>query len=284
MVALIWADGTVCATYSYDAWGKILSATTTGASAVANLAEINPLRYRGYYYDTETGFYYLQSRYYDPAVCRFINADSYVSTDTGFIGNNMFAYCNNNPISRDDEDGELGLSVLLGGVVGAAMDYGLQVFDNFCNGKTGLEAFSDVNWGSVAGSAFSGALSAIPGLGTVAAAAWNAVGSAVIEEGVNSIIGKCNGTYSWSWSNLAENTLFNAASEIISLRAPTQRMPQYIRDIKAEAVEKGIKGTRKLTRYLIRKQYVTAAKNAFWGSVYPGTIKRGIKCLSITCY
>ena len=75
MVALIWADGTVCATYSYDAWGKILSATTTGASAVANLAEINPLRYRGYYYDTETGFYYVSSRYYDPAIGRWINAD-----------------------------------------------------------------------------------------------------------------------------------------------------------------------------------------------------------------
>ena len=63
------------------------------------------MRYRGYYYDTETGFYYLQSRYYDPEICRFINADSYTSTGVGYLGYNMFAYCNNNPISTSDSDG-----------------------------------------------------------------------------------------------------------------------------------------------------------------------------------
>ena len=83
------------ATYEYDAWGNILSSS-------GKLAEINPLRYRGYYYDNETGFYYLQSRYYDPANRRFINADSYQSTGQGFVGTNMFAYCNNNtPIYSD---------------------------------------------------------------------------------------------------------------------------------------------------------------------------------------
>ena len=83
------------ATYEYDAWGNILSSS-------GKLAEINPLRYRGYYYDSETGFYYLQSRYYDPANRRFISADSYQSTGQGFVGTNMFAYCNNNtPIYSD---------------------------------------------------------------------------------------------------------------------------------------------------------------------------------------
>ena len=83
------------ATYEYDAWGNILSSS-------GRLAEINPLRYRGYYYDNETGFYYLQSRYYDPANRRFISADSYQSTGQGFVGTNMFAYCNNNtPIYSD---------------------------------------------------------------------------------------------------------------------------------------------------------------------------------------
>ena len=83
------------ATYEYDAWGNIVSSS-------GRLAEINPLRYRGYYYDSETGFYYLQSRYYDPANRRFISADSYQSTGQGFVGTNMFAYCNNNtPIYSD---------------------------------------------------------------------------------------------------------------------------------------------------------------------------------------
>ena len=88
------------AAYEYDAWGNIVSSS-------GRLAEINPLRYRGYYYDNETGFYYLQSRYYDPANRRFINADTYSSTDPGdAIGCNMFAYCGNNPVMRNDYSGD----------------------------------------------------------------------------------------------------------------------------------------------------------------------------------
>ena len=97
VVKLIQANGHVVAQYTYDAWGNV--------SSSGRLAEINPLRYRGYYYDSETGFYYLQSRYYDPVNRRFINADSYASTGQGFIGTNMFAYCNNSPILFVDHDG-----------------------------------------------------------------------------------------------------------------------------------------------------------------------------------
>ena len=87
------------ATYEYDAWGNIVSSS-------GRLAEINPLRYRGYYYDNETGFYYLQSRYYDPANRRFINADCYTSTNnSNEIACNMFTYCYNNPITYHDSCG-----------------------------------------------------------------------------------------------------------------------------------------------------------------------------------
>lgn len=92
---------TSCATvasYTYDAWGKENSRS-------GSMANINPIRYRGYYYDTETGFYYLQSRYYDPMLGRFINSDSYASTGQGFLGCNMFAYCNNNPVNGLDPSG-----------------------------------------------------------------------------------------------------------------------------------------------------------------------------------
>ena len=95
---LVDANGIQVAAYDYDPYGKIITAT-------GDFAEINPLRYRGYYYDSETSFYYLQSRYYDPEICRFINADSYTSTGQGLLGNNMFAYCNNNPICRVDING-----------------------------------------------------------------------------------------------------------------------------------------------------------------------------------
>lgn len=98
VVKLVTSSGSAVATYEYDAWGNILSKSGT-------MADKNPLLYRGYYYDAETGFYYLQSRYYDPANRRFINADSYASTGQGFIGTNMFAYCNNNPVMYADDDG-----------------------------------------------------------------------------------------------------------------------------------------------------------------------------------
>ena len=86
-------------TYTYDAWGKILSVTGTAANTIGRY---NPLRYRGYYYDNETGFYYLNSRYYDPNVGRFLNADGYINANGDLIGFNMFAYCGNNPVNASD--------------------------------------------------------------------------------------------------------------------------------------------------------------------------------------
>ena len=86
--------------YTYNAWGELTYSS-------GSMAEINPLRYRGYYYDTETGFYYLQSRYYDPVTHRFINADSIASTGQGFAGTNMFAYCNNSPVMYSDHTGHI---------------------------------------------------------------------------------------------------------------------------------------------------------------------------------
>ena len=81
---------------------------------LASLAELNPLRYRGYVYDQETGFYYLQSRYYDPVTARFVNTDMYVSTGQRIVGNNMFAYCNNAPVSSFDHTGKATVTISYG--------------------------------------------------------------------------------------------------------------------------------------------------------------------------
>ena len=86
--------GALVGEYTYDAWGNILTATN---NAVTNA---NPFRYRGYYYDTETSMYYLNSRYYDPEICRFISPDNpanlLTESSTSF-GANLYQYAYNNP-------------------------------------------------------------------------------------------------------------------------------------------------------------------------------------------
>ena len=102
MVAILDAAGNTVVQYSYDAWGNLLS---TNSNVEDHPVAYNPLRYRGYVYDSETELYYLQSRYYDPELGRFLNADALVSTGQGLLGNNMFAYCGNNPSNYSDPSG-----------------------------------------------------------------------------------------------------------------------------------------------------------------------------------
>ena len=96
VVRIVNANGATRGVYRYDAWGNLLYITDS------DFMRLNPLRYCGYVYDNETELYYCQSRYYDPATGRFINADAFTSTGQGILGNNMFAYCRNNPVSRKD--------------------------------------------------------------------------------------------------------------------------------------------------------------------------------------
>ena len=99
--------------YEYDAWGNLISITdfqgndltNNTTSTLGKLAHLNPFRYRGYFYDTETGFYFLQSRYYDPQTGRFLNADGQLNTSLGLDGANLYSYCMNNPTNMVDYDG-----------------------------------------------------------------------------------------------------------------------------------------------------------------------------------
>ena len=103
VVAVYNTSGTKLVSYKYDAWGKVT--TTYHNSGSTTGARYNPFRYRGYYYDEDTGFYYLNSRYYDPSVGRFLNADVFINSSDNFAGFNMFAYCSNNPIMSYDPMG-----------------------------------------------------------------------------------------------------------------------------------------------------------------------------------
>ena len=104
VTGMVNASGTRVVTYTYDAWGNPLA--TTGSLATT-LGAQNPLRYRGYVYDTETGLYYLQSRYYNPGWGRFINVDSQLNCSMDIGGCNAFAYCLNNPVNMADIDGHV---------------------------------------------------------------------------------------------------------------------------------------------------------------------------------
>ena len=110
IIGIYDTNGNKIVTYVYDAWGNMVWYSTTSTS----VWYYNPFRYRGYYWDSETGFYYLQSRYYDPVTGRFLNADSHVNANGDLIGYNMYAYCSNNPVMCVDPSGEGGVLVLLG--------------------------------------------------------------------------------------------------------------------------------------------------------------------------
>ena len=106
--------------YKYDSWANhaVLDANGADIASATHIGNLNPFRYRGYYYDTETGLYYLKSRYYDPEVGRFITIDdtSYLDPDT-INGLNLYAYCGNNPVMRIDENGNAWWHWLLGGLL-----------------------------------------------------------------------------------------------------------------------------------------------------------------------
>jgi len=101
--------GELTAKYTYDAWGKLISITDASGAALGtnSFAYHISVRYRGYIYDNETGLYYLQSRYYDPEVCRFINCDDvhYIGTSESEVSYNPFAYCENDAVNNVDPSG-----------------------------------------------------------------------------------------------------------------------------------------------------------------------------------
>ena len=128
VVGILDSNGVQVVGYSYDAWGRPLK--TTGSKA-STLGYYNPLRYRGYVYDWETELYYVSSRYYNPEIGRWINADVFVSTGQGILGYNMFAYCLNSPVNREDLLGNISVTAL------GLRDYGLDPRDNGMGGGGG---------------------------------------------------------------------------------------------------------------------------------------------------
>ena len=184
VVTILDSSSTAVVNYSYDAWGNVLAISGTLADTVGVL---NPFRYRGYVYDHETGLYYLQSRYYNPEWGRFLNADAYVTTGQGLLGNNMFVYCGNNPVIRVDASGEFFFTVL-GAVIGAISG----AVDSLIMGGTAEDIAKGALAGGVSG-AISGAGVDI-GVAVTAATGGTGVGAGLAIAGVMGAIGSAVGT------------------------------------------------------------------------------------------
>ena len=119
IIGIVDKNAHTVARYSYDAWG---ACTVVADTSECSVAAVNPFRYRGYYFDVDTSLYYLQSRYYDPVVGRFVNADeaTYLGSSGTVLGHNLFVYCENNPVNHEDPIGNW-LIQLFCGVAGAAV-------------------------------------------------------------------------------------------------------------------------------------------------------------------
>ena len=178
--AIVNAAGVAVAFYHYDAWGnhKVYDGDyITEMTSPTFIGNLNPFRYRSYYYDVETKLYYLQSRYYDPEVGRFISADTVnYAEPSKFDGLNLYAYCNNNPVMFVDPSGNsisMLVVFLIGAIIGAAFGTGIAIHKKKKGWDFVKTVFAGIGLGIVAAGLF--IATAAAGVGASAAIAGKAM-------------------------------------------------------------------------------------------------------------
>ncbi len=167
-VIILDETGAVVVTYIYDAWGNhaVLDADGKDITDIEHIGNLNPFRYRGYYYDVETGLYFLQTRYYDPETGRFISQDSVEYAEPKTVnGINLYAYCGNNPVMNVDPSGESFLiALLVGTLLGMAIGGAVNGIFAYNEGRRGVELVASILGGAIVG----GAMGAVMVLGGAA--------------------------------------------------------------------------------------------------------------------
>ncbi len=270
-----------------DAWGKLIGITNSAGTSIINkqttstsLANLNPLRYRGYYYDNETGFYYLQSRYYDPAVKRFINADIYTSTDSAdAVSCNMFVYCRNNPVITADEDGECP-NVIIGAIVGAVINTAFAVLERKPVDEVIVSAVCGAVGGGltamglgVVGGAVSSFVDSAYGNAKKVASNKMSIGQAIVETAVDTTLGTAFGAMgSGTTADIAKgNRIFSAGWN-------------GLKTLVQESVHPAVKSTAKKALKAAVKYTVKTTVSEFVSTAITTVISKGVNKLTGKVY
>ena len=209
IAAILDSNGNVVVEYKYDSWGNhaVLSANGADLTDATHIGNRNPFRYRGYFYDVETGLYYLQTRYYDPEIGRFVTIDDLSYADPEQIhGHNLYAYCGNNPVMNVDPTGHAFLVFLIAALIGFGVSFGASAVTQAINNE------GEVDWGVAVidglFGAVSGALWMVPGLGPVA--------TGLINAGLTAVNGVITTGIQNNWQYTWKDGISIAASSILS--------------------------------------------------------------------
>lgn len=171
ILGILDSHGTELVKYEYNSWGKLLNLTDYSSNG---LGRRNPFRFKGYYYDEELGMYYLNSRYYDPEVGRFISPDTtdILEVQDDLYDKNLYAYCDNNSVMRIDSSGAV-WHLAVGAVVGVATQFVADVGIGLATGSSFGEVISSLSLVDYAAAAIGGAIAA-SGIGFAGAVVANA--------------------------------------------------------------------------------------------------------------
>jgi RHS repeat-associated protein len=266
IIGLVNESGAVVVRYYYDAWGKLLQ-TEVSNSAYNDIAEKNPLRYRGYVYDAETGMYYLGGRYYLPDICRFISSDImglHQTEITSLLRKNIFAYCDNNPLMREDDDGNC-WNVIIGAGVGAVAGLAGQlisdVITSFLSFKITISSI-ETYIGAIAGGTVGGAILGGTGNMDLSNAA---TGAATTLVGMS--LEKLHKKSDKSWKEIAVNAIVDGAAAFSLGKLPGRKGITKGRNSKFAVYKSGLT---KMRNGHARRMSKKVVSKGFQSSVFGG--------------
>ncbi|MBO5460310.1 MAG: RICIN domain-containing protein [Ruminococcus sp.] len=254
VIGLIDSTGNKVVSYTYNSWGKLLGMVDSTTDGVGSK---NPFRYRGYCWDEETGLYYVGSRYYDPAVGRFISPDTtdILGVDSDLYDKNLYAYCDNNPVMRKDSSGELWIAAV---AVGVATQYAGDVIGNLLAGKTGVDIFTPTS--SIGEYVAAGVTALIPGSGISGNLVRNIATEAIVSV-ERHVTGKGNNLKS-SVTNVVRGTLIDTGVEVVS-----NRVTKYVRTKTSKTYSQKAKTMRQKNSNVSTSTIRTSAQRSVrWGN------------------